>query len=90
MIGSERWFAALLTSPGWIDVIAILAALEGLLIIRLRGLAPMATLRMLLPALCLLLALRFALADRPWPWVPLALTAALVVHLWDLAARWRR
>ncbi|MFL5253866.1 MAG: hypothetical protein ACJ8AI_13405 [Rhodopila sp.] len=90
MIGSERWFASLLTSPGWIDLIAILTAIEGLAIIRWRGLPPIATLRMLLPALCLLLALRFALAGRPWPWVPAGLTVALVVHLWDLAARWRR
>lgn len=90
MMTSERWFAALLTSPHWIDAIAILTAIEGLLIIRARGLSPLATLRMLLPALCLLLALRFALADRAWPWVPLALTVALIVHLWDLAARWKR
>ncbi len=90
MLSSERWFADLLTSPHWIDLIAILTALEGLVILRLRGLPPMATLRMLLPALCLLLALRCALADRAWPWVPMALTAALVVHLRDLAARWKR
>lgn len=87
---SDRWFAALLTSPHWIDLIAILTAIEGLVIIRARGLTPLATLRMLLPALCLLLALRCALAGRAWPWVPLALTAALVVHVWDLAARWKR
>ena len=90
MMTSDRWFASLLTSPHWVDLIAVLTALEGLLIIRWRGLPPLATVRMLLPALCLLLALRCALAGWAWPWVPLALTAALVVHLWDLAARWGR
>ena len=25
----------------------------------------------------------------PWPWVPTALTAALVAHLLDLRSRWR-
>jgi len=90
MLTSERWFADLLTSPNWIDLIVLLTVLEGLLILRWRGLAPLATLRLLLPALCLLLALRCALAGTAWPWVPMALTAALVVHLWDLAARWRR
>jgi hypothetical protein len=89
-VASERWFADLLTSPHWIDLIGILVALEGLLIIRWRGLPPMATVRMLLPAVFLLLALRCALAGMAWPWVPAALTVALVVHLWEVAARWRR
>jgi hypothetical protein len=43
---------------------------------------------MLLPGVCLLLALRAALAGAPWPWVPTALTAALVAHLLDLWSRW--
>ena len=53
-MASERWFADLLTSPHWIELIGILVAVEGLLVIRWRGLPPMATVRMLLPALCLL------------------------------------
>jgi hypothetical protein len=44
---------------------------------------------MLLPGVCLLLAVRAALAGAPWPWVPTALTAALVAHLLDLRSRWR-
>jgi hypothetical protein len=44
---------------------------------------------MLLPGICLLLAVRAALAGVPWPWVPMALTAALVAHLLDLRSRWR-
>jgi hypothetical protein len=44
---------------------------------------------MLLPGVCLMLALRAALAGSAWPWVPLALAAALLAHLADLRARWR-
>ncbi len=43
---------------------------------------------MLLPGVCLLLAVRAALAGAPWPWVPTALAAALVAHLLDLRSRW--
>ena len=90
MAGSERFLQRLLTSPHLIDLIGILAAAEGLWIIRRRGLPPMATVRMLLPVLFLLLALRCALAEAPWPWVPGALLAALLAHLWEVAARWQR
>jgi hypothetical protein len=44
---------------------------------------------MLLPGIFLLVALRAALAGAAWPWVPSALTAALVAHLLDLRQRWR-
>jgi hypothetical protein len=44
---------------------------------------------MLLPGIFLLVALRVALAGAAWPWVPLALIAALVAHLLDLRQRWR-
>jgi len=43
---------------------------------------------MLLPGVCLLLAVRAALAGAAWPWVPTALAAALVAHLLDLRSRW--
>jgi hypothetical protein len=42
----------------------------------------------LLPGIFLLVALRAALAGVAWPWVPLALTAALFAHLLDLRQRW--
>lgn len=58
-------------------------AIEG----RTAGLAAIGL--MLLPGICLLLAVRAALAGAPWPWVPTALTAALVAHLLDLRSRWR-
>jgi hypothetical protein len=43
---------------------------------------------MLLPGIFLLMALRAALAGASWPWVPMALTAALIAHLLDLRQRW--
>jgi hypothetical protein len=38
----------------------------------------------------LLLALRAALADAAWPWVPAALSGALAAHAVELWARFRR
>ena len=44
---------------------------------------------MLMPGVFLMLALRAGLAGAAWPWVPIALAAALVGHLLDLRARIR-
>ncbi len=44
----------------------------------------------LLSGLALMAALRLALAGAGWPWLGLALLAALVAHLVDLGRRWRR
>jgi hypothetical protein len=38
----------------------------------------------------LMLAVRAALVGAGWPWVALALTAALIAHITDLITRWRR
>jgi hypothetical protein len=46
-------------------------------------------LTLLLPGVCLMLALRAVLADAAWPWLPVALLAALASHLADLRMRWR-
>lgn len=43
---------------------------------------------LVLPGLCLMLAIRAALAGAAWPWVPAALAAALVAHLADIRKRW--
>ncbi len=40
--------------------------------------------------LCLMLALRGAVADAGWPWVVLCLLGAGVAHGTDLWRRWRR
>ncbi len=78
------------TSPHLIDAIVLLTLLEGVVVVRRRGLSLAATLRLLAPGLCLLLALRGALAGAAWPYVPAALAAAGVAHLLDLMGRWRR
>ncbi|WP_428541835.1 hypothetical protein [Rhodopila sp.] len=51
-------------------------------------LRPIGVVRMLLPGVFLMLAIRAALDGTAWPWLPLALAAALVAHLADLRQRW--
>jgi hypothetical protein len=84
----------MLTSPTLIDLILVFTVVEGvaLMLVRRRsgrGLSGSAVGLLLLPGIFLLLALRAALAGGAWPWVPVALLAALVAHLLDLRARWR-
>ena len=76
-------------SPHLIDFILGLTALEAVAVVMWRGLSLAAIGRMLLPGVCLLLAVRAALAGSIWPWMPAALAAALVTHLLDLRGRWR-
>jgi RsiW-degrading membrane proteinase PrsW (M82 family) len=86
---------AFFASPHLIDAILVLTAFEAAIVVLWhrrsgRGPTPAVIVRMLLPGAFLLLALRAALADAAWPWVPAALTAALVAHLIDLASRGER
>jgi hypothetical protein len=86
--------ASLLESPGLIDLILVFTLLEGgaLALWRRRsgrGLSDAAVVRTLVPGICLLLALRAALAGAAWPFVPMALALALIAHLVDVAGRWR-
>jgi hypothetical protein len=83
-----------LASPHLIDLILVFTACEPIVLALWhrrtgRGPTPAAIGRLLLPGLCLMLALRAALAGAAWPWVPAALAAALVAHLLDLRGRWR-
>jgi uncharacterized membrane protein SirB2 len=55
-----------------------------------RGLPPASVVVLLLPGICLMLALRAALTDASWPWLALLLLASLAAHLADLVRRWRR
>ncbi|GAB4353552.1 MAG: hypothetical protein Kow00114_02760 [Kiloniellaceae bacterium] len=55
-----------------------------------RGLAPGAMIALLLPGVCLLLALRAAITGADWPSLAFWLLAALLAHLVDLRRRWRR
>ena len=54
-----------------------------------RGIAPLDLLGNLLAGLCLLLALRAALAGVAWSWIALWLSSALIAHVVDLQRRWR-
>ena len=55
-----------------------------------RGISLRAVLPFLLAGAAFALSLRAALTGAGWPWVALPLIGALMAHLWDLAARWRR
>jgi hypothetical protein len=86
--------ALLLVSPPLADLVMAAAVAEGVVLTLWhrrtgRGLDASAVARMLLPGVCLMFALRAALSGTAWPFVPVALTAALVAHLADLRGRWR-
>ena len=79
----------------FIDVVIALAVLEGMVLVAYhricgRGIAPRDFVLNLLSGLCLMLALRFALANVGWPWVTLCLSAAGLAHAADMGQRWAR
>ncbi len=81
-------------SPHLIDAVMLFAVFEAVALILwrqrfTRGPTPGAITRMILPGLFLLFALRQALAGEAWPYVPLALIAALLAHAADLYGRWQ-
>ena len=85
------WFV----SPRLIDLILLLTLAEAFALMVWPRTESSASGRraigwMLLPGIFLMLALRAALAGEPWPWVPAALTGALISHLFDLRGRLRR
>jgi hypothetical protein len=88
--------AGFLRSPHLIDLVVALTVLEGAFLIVVgrrrqlgsRSQTVIAIVLMMLPGVCLLLAIRAALAGAPWPWVPAALVAALLAHLADVRQRW--
>ncbi len=83
--------SALFADGRIIDAILVLVALEALALVafarRTGRVAPAAILANLLAGASLMLALRLALAGTGWPWIGLALMAALVAHLADLRQR---
>ena len=81
---------AFYTSPHLIDLILLFTVLEGTILARWRKIPARTVTIMLLPGLCLLLALRAAMAGAAWPWVPVALTGALLSHFFDMRERFRR
>jgi tellurite resistance protein TehA-like permease len=77
-----------------IDLVLFLIGLEAIVLIalwRMRRcpLPPHATLLILAPGTCLLLAARAALAGASWVWVSSLFLVALFIHLVDLRQRWQ-
>lgn len=86
--------AALFASGRIVDLVLALTLCEAAALLAWhrrsgRGVPPREFLANLLSGACLLLALRVGLAGAWWGWIALALLAALVAHLTDLARRWR-
>ena len=77
------------------DLILLVLVFEGLALWLFhqrtgRGLPLSVVLPFLLAGGAFALSLRAALTGAGWPLVALPLLGALVAHVWDLAARWRR
>ena len=78
-----------------LDAILVMTALEAVVLTLHHnrtgaGVAPMDVLPNLASGLCLMLALRSALAGWPWPLTLGGLAASGLLHAWDLRRRWRR
>ncbi|RYF35308.1 MAG: hypothetical protein EOO26_01275 [Comamonadaceae bacterium] len=87
----QTWFA----DGRIIDVLIAFTLLEGLALLvhhRMTGLGvrPRDFLANLVSGLCLMCALRAALAGAVWPWIAVWLAAAGLAHGFDLVRRWRR
>ena len=83
-----------LASAAFVDVVLALVALEALVLVVYRrrtgrGIATGELLANLGAGAALLLALRLALDDAPWPALAGALLLSLLAHVTDLARRWR-
>jgi hypothetical protein len=84
----------LIASGHIVDVILGLVAVECLVMTIYRrrtgfGIPARDLIANLLSGVCLLLALRCALAGLSWVWIAICLAAALLSHLADLRQRWR-
>ncbi len=86
--------AEFFTSAHSIDLVLVLIVLEAVVLMLLWRLGrcplpPLATLLILAPGSCLLLAARAALAGASWEWISSLFLVALVIHLTDLRQRWQ-
>jgi hypothetical protein len=88
-VGTMRQLQAVLESPHLIDFILGITVLEGIVLVRWGRRLAAEVVWMLLPGICLLLAVRAALAGATLPWLPASLATALITHLADLRMRWR-
>jgi NhaP-type Na+/H+ or K+/H+ antiporter len=89
----------ILFSPHLIDFILGFVVLEVIVLHYMGGLRTRTSSRLsqwravvvlVLPGVCLLLAIRVVMSGALWPWLHVALLAALVTHLLDVRERWRR
>jgi hypothetical protein len=85
-------FGSLFADGRAVDAILVLVGVEAValtLVHRLsgRGVAPADLFPNLVSGTGLLLALRAALVDAPWPWIAASLSLGLVGHVADLARR---
>ena len=83
-----------LASAHIVDLILAVVALEVIVIalywrMTHRGIAPAQLLPNLFAGALLLLAMRLALSDYPWPWYTACLAAAGIANVADLRQRWR-
>jgi hypothetical protein len=77
-----------------IELVLSLIVVEAIVLMvlwrmRLCPLPPLATLLILAPGTCLLVAARAALVGASWVWVSSLFLVALVIHLVDLRQRWQ-
>jgi hypothetical protein len=77
-----------------IELVLLLIVLEAIVLMALWWmrrcpLPPLATLLILAPGTCLLLAAHAALSGASWMWVSSLFLVALVIHLVDLRQRWQ-
>ncbi len=82
------------TGTGLIDVVIVATLVEWAVLVMLwrqreRGVPPGVLAGMLLPGLCLMLAVRGVMLGVPWYWLALLLSCAGLAHLLDLRGRWR-
>ena len=85
----------MLSGQTLVDVALGITVLEVIVLLVLRqrtgrGISPRAVLANIGAGLFLMLAVRAALVDAPWPWLAGLFAAAGAAHAVDLALRWRR
>ena len=80
----NEWFA----SGHAVDLVLAFIAIEAIWLCR-RGWKIADAAVLLLPGVCMLIALRLALIGAAWPGIALALTLSLPFHLADIARRSR-
>lgn len=78
-----------------LDAVIVFTVLEGMGLwlyhrITGQGLAPVEYALNMLSGLCLMVAVRAAVSDMPWPWIAVCLSASGLAHGWDMVRRWRQ